>query len=199
VKFMDRRIIGITGGVGSGKSLIINYISEKYNYIILETDKIAKELMNPGEKAYEKIIDYFGLEILDSDLNINRKAFAEIIFNDKSKLEKVNSIVHPIVKEYIIDIISNIDNVNKRYIIESAILEEAKLTDLCDEIWFIDSLEDVRIKRLEEGRGYSYEKSKEIIKNQKSKEDFLAISDIVIDNSGDIFKTYEQIDRIFAE
>jgi len=199
VKFMDRRIIGITGGVGSGKSLIINYISEKYNYIILETDKIAKELMNPGEKAYEKIIDYFGLEILDSDLNINRKAFAEIIFNDKSKLEKVNSIVHPIVKEYIIDIISNIDNVNKCYIIESAILEEAKLTDLCDEIWFIDSLEDVRIKRLEEGRGYSYEKSKEIIKNQKSKEDFLAISDIVIDNSGDIFKTYEQIDRIFAE
>jgi len=196
---MDRRIIGITGGVGSGKSLIINYISEKYNYIILETDKIAKELMNPGEKAYEKIIDYFGLEILDSDLNINRKAFAEIIFNDKSKLEKVNSIVHPIVKEYIIDIISNIDNVNKCYIIESAILEEAKLTDLCDEIWFIDSLEDVRIKRLEEGRGYSYEKSKEIIKNQKSKEDFLAISDIVIDNSGDIFKTYEQIDRIFAE
>lgn len=199
MKFMDRRVIGITGGVGSGKSLIINYISEKYNYIILETDKIAKELMNKGEKAYEKIIDYFGLEILDSDLNIDRKAFAEIIFNDKSKLEKVNSIVHPIVKEYIIDIISNIDNVNNCYIIESAILEEAKLTDLCDEIWFIDSLEDVRIKRLEEARGYSYAKSKEIIKNQKSNADFLAISDIVIDNSGDIIKTYEQIDRIFAE
>ncbi len=95
------KIIGITGGVGAGKSTILNYMRDAHGAAICEADKVAHELENPGENCYEQIITHFGEEILSENGEIDRKKLGNIVFREKEKLTLLNRIVHPQVKEYI--------------------------------------------------------------------------------------------------
>ena len=96
-------VIGITGGVGCGKSTVLNILCNKYNAHIIDADKVAHRLMEPLGQVYEKVRNYFGDEIISEDGNIDRKKLGKIVFNNKEKLEKLNGIVHPMVKETIIE------------------------------------------------------------------------------------------------
>ena len=87
-------VIGVTGGIGSGKSKVLFYVKEKYNAIILFTDDIANEQMLPGNISYKKVVDTFGTEILNSDKKINKDKLGKIVFSDPSKLKQLNNITH---------------------------------------------------------------------------------------------------------
>lgn len=185
-------VIGLTGGIGSGKSTVINYIKEKTNAKILITDDIAKKLMNPREISYNKIVDYFGKEILDENNNIDNLKLSQIVFNDKEKLEKLNSFTHPYVIKYIENFIK--ENKDFLIIIESALLLETTLKDLCGEIWFIKTSKEIRIKRLKEGRNYSEERINAVLRNQKPDSFYEKYCKIVINNNSlEIMK--EQINK----
>ena len=95
------KIIGITGGIGCGKSEVLKYLESLGAYIV-ETDKLAHALMKKGEKVHKRIIDEFGADIIAENGEIDRERFGQVVFNDESALIKLNSIVHPAVKEYII-------------------------------------------------------------------------------------------------
>lgn len=174
-------IIGITGGVGSGKSTVLSYIKEKYDSIILLTDDIAKELQQPNQISYNLIVKHFGKQILKNDNTIDSKKLAEIVFNNKEELEILNSFCHPYVTEYIKNII-NI-NKNKLIFIESALLLDTELKDLCDEIWYIKVDIELRRDRLKRNRNYSNEKINNMIQSQKSEEYFLQYSNFIIENN----------------
>ena len=188
-------IIGIVGGVGCGKSTVLTYLKEKYNAYIIEADKVAKEIMEKGNEVYNKVIKEFP-ESLDKDDNIDRKKLAEIVFNDAKKLEILNNITHPGTIKEITDRINN--SSNQLVIVESAILIGSGIDKMCDEIWYVYCDLEKRIKRLMDSRGYSEEKTRNVIMNQMAEEEFNRVSDEFIDNSNSEEETHEQIDFIFS-
>ena len=192
------KIIGITGGVGSGKSRVLNEISKRCKCIILFADEIAKDLEKPGEKCYKDIVDLLGKAILDEDGRIVNKLMASKIYEDDSLLEKVNNIIHPAVRTYIIEEIAKAkrEGLVDYFFIEAALLIECGYNEVVDEMWYIFAREDVRRKRLKESRGYTEEKIDSIIKSQLSENEFKKSSDILIDNSDSIEETMLQIAKV---
>lgn len=185
-------IIGVMGGVGSGKSTVLNYLENNYEANIIEADKVAKEVMLPGNDVYNEIVKTFPEVIVDN--KIDSKKLAEIVFNDKEQLEKLNSITHPgVVKE----IVSRIKSSKNRIIVvESAILLGSGVEQYCDELWFVFCNRDTRIKRLIQTRGYSKEKCISVIESQPADEEYNKGADEFIDNSYSEENTREQIDLI---
>ena len=185
-------IIGVMGGVGSGKSTVLNYLENNYEANIIEADKVAKEVMLPGNDVYNEIVKTFPEVIADN--KIDSKKLAEIVFNDKEQLEKLNSITHPgAVKE----IVSRIKSSKNRIIVvESAILLGSGVEQYFDELWFVFCNRDTRIKRLMQTRGYSKEKCISVIESQPADEEYNKVADEFIDNSYSEENTREQIDLI---
>ncbi len=183
-------IIGITGGVGSGKSKVLYELKENYNAYVVECDKLAHELMLPGNIIYNKIIENFGDDIVEPNIphNIDRKKLGDIVFNNKEKLQLLNSITHPLVKETILSLIETHKlNGTKLFVIEAALLIEDGYSEICDEIWYIWVDKEERINRLTESRGYTREKCISIFNNQKEDSYYKTYAKCTIDNS----KTFE--------
>ena len=179
-------VIGITGGVGSGKSLVANKLKELYNAELLIADELGHIVTMPGDLGYQKIKERFGEDIIDKEGFIDRKKLADIIFNDDNARKDINAIVHPEVMSYIEKYISERKDKKGYIILETAIMYETGCDKFCDEVWYVYVPADIRIARLKENRGYSYDKSCAIIKKQKSDNYFIERADFVIDNSGSI-------------
>lgn len=190
------KVIGITGGIGSGKSKVLDFLKEKHNAKTYQADLIAHQLQLPGTQGYQKIVECFGSGILTTDKTINRNLLGAIVFEDPHKLQVLNAIMHPMVKTKIKEIIrQDVENHIPLIVVEAALLLEENYDQLCDEIWYIYADENVRKLRLKETRGYSDEKISRIIKSQLPTETFLEKCKIVIDNSGDFTYTCEQIEN----
>lgn len=195
------KIIGITGGIGAGKSELLNYIKEHYNAKVILADKVAHSLEEPGQKCYDKLIALLGDEVLNPDKTINKALMAEKIFADSSILEKVNGIVHPAVKDYIIEKIDYWREEQKTdfVFIEAALLIEGGYGKIVDELWYIYSETAIRRNRLKSSRAYSDEKIDSILKGQLSNEVFRQHCRVVIDNNGSLADTCRQIDKELEE
>lgn len=183
-------VIGVMGGIGSGKSEVLNYMETKHHATIIEADKIAHDILLNDEsvKSQAKKIfpDAFNGNEIDTD------KMADIVFNDPNKLEALNSLTHP---PTINEIINQITNAKSKYVVvESALFLGEEVADLTDELWFIYCDKKERINRLVKTRGYSKEKAVAIIANQPNDEDYNSAADEFIDNTGDFDKTIEQVD-----
>ena len=191
------KVIGITGGTGSGKSYVLAYLNKEYGAYICELDKVAKDLQEKGQKCYDDIVSYFGTGILNEDKSINRNALADIVFNDDNKLQILNKLVHPAVKDFVVkDIEVQREKGTEIYVIESALMPTAGYENICEDMWYIYTDESVRRERLSSSRGYSDKKMDEMFSSQASDSDFRKISRVVIDNSGDFENTKKQIGDI---
>lgn len=189
-------IIGITGGVGCGKSSVVDYIQKNYDCAVMKTDKVSHFGMKKGNPTYEPILEILSTIILDEDGEINRSKMARIIFNDPDKLEAINDIVFPYVQRVIEEHIDLARRAGIKYfIIESALMfhEKCDLYGLCDDVWYIFTQENLRYKRLTTNRNYSIEKSRTIMLNQYPESTFEMLSNVVIDNSGPFGETVKQI------
>ncbi len=194
------KIIGITGGVGAGKTEILEYLNNKYGASICHTDKVAKKLQKKGGVCYDAIVEYFGRSILNDKEELDREKLSYIVFSNQAELEVLNRIVHPAVKEEVDRLISQEKRRNTNlFIIESAILIEAKYGSICDELWYIYVDDETRRKRLYYSRGYDTKKIDEIIAAQLPKDQFLRNCDRAIDNSGDFTETMLQLDQIIKD
>ena len=195
---VDMKLIGITGGVGAGKSQILSYIEKNTNSRILLADEAAHIVKEPGQPCYTKLVQLLGEEVLEDDGQINKGKMAARIFADKEILAQVNAIIHPAVKTYILNEIDKERKaaVKEFFFLEAALLIEEGYHKIVDEMWYIYAAEPVRRQRLKENRGYSDEKITQIMKSQLSEETFRAHCKEVIDNSNDLLDTYRQIDEI---
>lgn len=195
------RIIGITGGVGAGKSEILAYIKEHYKCQVILADKVAHLVEKPGQKCYDELVILLGNDILYADGTINKVKMAEKIFTDKNVLEKVNGIVHPAVKKYIMQEIEDRRTEGKLdfIFVEAALLIEDGYSQIVDELWYIYSEIDIRRNRLKKSRAYSDEKINNILKGQLSDEEFRQHCRVVIDNNGTFADTCKQIDKKLEE
>lgn len=195
------KVIGITGGIGSGKSEILSYLKGRTNCRIIIADYVAHELEKQGGVCYERIVALLGEGILEADGEIDKAKLAACIFADKNLLAQINEIVHPAVKKYIIAEIAKERKAEKYdyLFIEAALLIEDGYEEIVDEMWYIHADKKVRRDRLRASRGYSEEKIDNIMREQLPEEEFYRHCPIVIDNSKQLIDAYEQIDKKLGE
>lgn len=195
------KLIGITGGVGAGKSQLLSYIEKNCNCRILMADNAAHTVKEPGQPCYERLVALLGTDILQQDGLIDRQKMAAAIFSKEDMLKKVNEIIHPAVKEYILSEIQKERAAGKKdaFFVEAALLIEDGYEQILDELWYIYADREVRRQRLKASRGYSDEKVAQIISSQLSEEEFRKHCKVVIDNSRSLSDTYMQIDERLKE
>lgn len=194
-------IIGITGGVGAGKSSVLQYMQENYRCRMILADDVGNQVKLPGEICYNQLVELLGSDILDENGFIDKNQMAEVIFSDKNILEKVNAIIHPAVKDYILTEIEKEKQLQNYdfFFVEAALLIECGYGEHVDELWYIYASEDVRRQRLKLNRGYSNEKISQIMKGQLKEEEFRSNCQVIIDNGSDFSNTKKQIDKILGD
>ena len=195
------KIIGITGGVGCGKSEVIRYIVKNYNCYVIFADDVAKQLQEKGNVCYDEIVALLGEDILEEGGQIHKGKMAEKIFGNEELLQKVNAIVHPAVMEYVQKKMKEQEEENcvDFFLIEAALLIECGYGDIVDEMWYVYTADEIRRERLKESRGYSDEKIDQIFSSQLSYDEFKNACTFLLDNSGEIEMTHKQIDNKLEE
>ncbi|MDE7352527.1 MAG: dephospho-CoA kinase [Acetatifactor sp.] len=191
------KFIGITGGIGAGKSELLRYIQKHYKCEIYLADQAAHEVKQAGTACYRELVELLGQGVLNSGGEIDRQRMAEKIFSSPDLLEQVNHIIHPAVKEYLLDRLKAAREKGEAelFFVEAALLVECGYGGLVDEMWYIYADEETRSRRLSQSRGYSGERIGQIMGSQLSEQSFRKACDFVIDNSGTLEESFRQIDR----
>ena len=184
-------IIGLTGGIASGKSTVSKYLAEK-GFKVYDADKIAK---NISEEKYvqEEIITTFGDKILDRNGNIDRKKLKEIVFENKDKLKKLNGIIHPKVIDFYKKLKEK--NTDEMIIFDVPLLLESGLDKICDKILVVISDYEVQLDRIVERDKIDRELASKIVKAQLSNEERIKKADIVIENNSNLEDLFEKVER----
>ena len=194
----QQRRIGLTGGIASGKSTIANYIKKYKDIPILDADQYSKELIKPKGNCYKKVVAYFGPQIVDqhsSENEINRELLKKIIFENSIHRTWIQNLLHPLVKEKMIEE-CNLNKNNKIILLVIPLLFEAKFEDICTEIWLVKCSELEQIERLIRRDKISKETARKIIKLQltfKAKKEF---SDVILDNSKNRNRWIEKVKEL---
>ncbi|MBR1736403.1 MAG: dephospho-CoA kinase [Firmicutes bacterium] len=187
-------VIGLTGTTGSGKSTAAAILKNHGAYII-DADKVAHEIMKKGQQAYNEIVETFGTGILASDGEIERKKLAAIVFSDKEKLEKLNSITHKIIVKKIKDEAEEKKNRNYELIvIDAPLLIQTGLHKCCDSVWAVYADEETRIERIIKRDDIPREKALERIRNQTGfQETINKYANCIINNESGAASDMEEI------
>ena len=191
------RFIGITGGVGAGKSAILAHLASKPGIRVMLADEIAHDLMQPGTECFQKLKEKFaGEDIYQPDGSFDRAQLATVIFSDDRKREELNAIVHPAVREYVLQQKEAEERAGKLFllVLEAALLIEEHYDEICDELWYIYTREEIREARLMESRGYSREKVQQIFSSQLKEAEYRKHCSVVIDNNEGLEEMQRQID-----
>ena len=189
-------VIGLTGNIASGKSVIRNYLANFGAYTI-DADLTAKDTYSPGSPAWQAILDHFGDHLRMADDQINRSKLGLIVLSDSAELKALEDIVHPIVDQVVLDQIEQCDR--PILVIEAIKILESKIINHCDQVWTAAADKDVRFKRLVENRGHSENLAWEKVNWQAPQEEKIARSDVVIWTNGSFAETYQQTTQVLFE
>lgn len=194
------KVIGLTGGTGSGKSVVSKSLAEA-GAVIVDADQIAHEIILKGEPAYQEIIAYYGTGILDEDGNIIRKKLGEIVFNDGEKLAFLNQCTHKYICAEVDRQIAAAKEAGTAIaiVLDAPLLLEAGLEQVCDWVWVVYADPEVRAQRVMARDGVTYELAKARIANQKSWEEYKQAADTVIDNSKDLAYLQGQLSELLKK
>jgi dephospho-CoA kinase len=206
------RIIGLTGGIGAGKSTVSSYLTTK-GYEIIDADKIAREIVTPGSAILERLVGAFGVEILQQDGSLNRKKLAEIIFSDNEKKKLLDSIMQLKIREAILDRLGTAQRSQNEargtlnvpafkqgvVFLDAPLLYETGLDAYTDLVWLVDADEDIRIKRIMERDHITESDVRRRLMSQMTREEKLAKAKIVLDNSGGMENLYNQVDDLLLQ
>lgn len=175
------KIVGLTGGIGSGKTTVARFLAE-LGAVVLDLDRIGHEAVKKGGRAWQQVIDTFGNEILAPDGEIDRTRLGEIVFKDRDALLRLNRIIHPVIDNIIAEKIEFYRRQRvKVVVLEAAAMIESGKTGQVEELWVTVAPEETVLNRLEERPGYSREKSRARIKTQLTNEERVKKANVVID------------------
>lgn len=187
------KIICLTGGIGSGKTTVAS-ILEKHGATVISADKIARDVVTKGEIAYNKIAEYFGTSIIDQDGGIDRQKLAGIVFNDKAKLDMLNSFTHPEILNEVKDEVEKLKNqgFNGIVVIDAAIPYKLIL-ELSEQVWVVDCDDRSKIQRITERMGITEKEAQERISSQLTREEYVRIADKIIKNNSTVEELEEKV------
>ena len=187
------KIIGLTGGIASGKSTVANMLIEN-GYKVIDCDKIAWALAEPQREIWQIYLERYGERVLNPDRTLNRQAVADIVFRDKEELTAINALVHPIIKGQMWEeaALAKKNGVQTIFF-DVPLLFEAGFDTMTDENWLVYVLPEIQKKRLMARNGYSEEEALRRISSQMSLEKKKLLADVVIDNNGDVEELHRQV------
>lgn len=189
------RIIGVTGGMGSGKSTVSKILSG-FGAKIIDADMIARDIVKKGEKALDEIAAVFGSRVLDSNGELDRRRLSDIVFNDPESLSKLNEITHKYISERIIQLLERYSNYDT-VVIDAPIPIEKGFLNVVDEVWVVHASEELRVKRVMNRSSMSCEDVKKRIRMQMSDEEYIKIADLVIQNDGNSEELEEKVKEYY--
>lgn len=195
------KVIGVTGGVGAGKSTVLHMLKELCRCEIIMADDVAKELMNYGQSLCDTAIRLFGTKAYDENKELDRAYIASKIYADEALRTQWTDVVHPAVNRHIHDKISEA-GISGKYdfvFIEAALLIENGYDSICDELWYVYASEDVRRDRLKKSRGYSDARITGIFDSQMKEEEFRKYCDFMIDTGISMENTYNTVKNKLEE
>ena len=187
-------VIGLTGGIGTGKSEVARILEEIGAYII-DADRLGHSAYLPHSEIWEEVVKEFGDGVLLPDEEIDRKKLGSIVFNDPVQLAKLNEIMHPRMGQMVANIIEGLDA--EVVVVEAALLLEAGWDALVDEVWCTGASEDIVIDRLEARNGLNKEEAQKRIKAQMSVDERKSRSQVMIENNGDLAQLTAVIEKIW--
>lgn len=189
-------VLGLTGGIGSGKSTV-SALLEELGAVIIDADRVVRELQQPGEPVFDAMVAAFGSGIVAADGTLDRQAVADIVFADGEKLATLNGIVHPAVGARMAEQLAALADTDQVVILDVPLLVEGKgRYDTAGTI-VVDVDPELAVQRLVEHRGFSEDDARARIARQASRDDRLAVADIVIDNSGPVDALAGQVDELW--
>ncbi|MGM0689442.1 MAG: dephospho-CoA kinase [Bacillota bacterium] len=191
-------IIGLTGGIASGKSVVAEMLKEKGAYLV-DADKLAREAVEPGRPAWQALVDWLGESILLTDQSIDRVKLAKLVFNDRQMLEKLNKIVHPWVGSRFIAISEEIEKKNPEAVLvyDVPLLIEAGMQEAVNHVLLVYVPRELQIKRLQQRDNLTRNEAELRLKAQIPLEDKINYADTVIDNSASLSETARQVDQFW--
>ena len=190
------KILGITGGVGAGKSTVLDFLKEKYHAYVIQADLVGHLVMEPDGSCYDRVVALFGKQVIKNDKTIDRKMVSDVVFGSEIMRQSLDAIIHPAVRQYILNQIEQQREAGcSLVVVEAALLLEEHYEEFCNNVWYIHTDAEIRIQRLMDSRGYTREKAESIIARQGSEEFFRKHSDYVIINNGDLKTTWKQIEE----
>lgn len=196
------KIIGLTGGIATGKSTVSSILKDK-GYIVIDADTIAREIVKVDKPAYGKIVEFFGESILNEDKTINRKQLGDIVFSDRDMLQALNHITHPYIFKDMKKALDKYGNNNILILDIPLLFEELKEINkygiLFDEIWLVYADEKTQIERLMKRDKFTKSQALNRIKAQMPIEDKVNQATRIIDNRGNIRKLEKNIERLLKD
>jgi len=192
-------VLGLTGGIASGKSTVSRHF-KKSGFPVIDADLIARDVMEPDEPAYLKVVDYFGKEIVNTDRFIDRKRLGDIVFNDDEKLSHLNNLVHDIIFQEIMNKKKTLSKENQSLIVlDIPLLYETGYDKYVDEVMVIYTDFTTQLTRLKQRDQLTEEEARNRIASQEPLEAKKIKADVVIDNNGTISQTIRQVDDWLTE
>ncbi len=193
------KVIGLTGGIGSGKSTVARLLAEM-GAVIIDADKVGHEAFRPGTPAYRDVIAAFGADILTAQQEINRKKLGQRVFQDPEALARLNRIMHPRMRDMMR---AQLDECRRRnvpvVVLEAAILIEASWKSLVDEVWVTIAPEANVLARVKEQRGLPESDTLARIRSQMTAEARIKHADVVISNDGSLEQLREKVQTLWAK
>lgn len=191
------KLIGLTGGIGTGKSTVSDYLIQK-GYRVLDADKVAKEIVSPNSEILIQLKDTFGKEILYEDGTLNRKKLADIIFSNPEKKAILDKLMHKKIIEVLLKKTTSFSG-EKVVFIDAPLLYESNLDLYLDKVWVVDADDEIRIQRVIQRDQLTREEIIKRIQNQMSRKEKLRRADCIINNSTNKVDLYKQIDKLLNE
>ena len=191
-----QKIIGLTGGIATGKSTVAKYLAEQYSLPIFDADIIARQAVELDSPILTKIVDRYDYDILNQNGSLNRAKLGHIIFNDHQEKKWLENQIHPFVYDYFQDIIKQRNDPIIVFVIP--LLFEAKMTDLVTEIWVVYCSLEQEVDRLIHRNNLTPAEAKARINSQIPLNEKIQFADVVLDNQGNLSELYTQIDQIMS-
>ena len=188
---MKKRIIGVTGGIGNGKSAVARLLAEEYEAYVIDADKLGHAVLE--EEGRDVVIAAFGDGIVGVDVHIMRGRLAREVFADPDKLRRLSAITQPLIMKRAARMILERDGL---VVLEAALLIEAGWQTLVDEVWVVACEREIRIRRIMERDGRGEKDAKRRIESQMSDEDRIRFADVVIDNSGSLDELKKTVKKV---
>lgn len=190
------RIIGVTGGVGSGKSEVLHYLSQKHSAGIIRLDDLGRRMLDPDGEGYAAAIRIFGNEIVNSDGSLSREKIAAIVYSDREKRFRLNALIHSAVKKAACLELEKFRKEDVRLAaIEAALILEEHYDEICDEVWYIYASEEVRRERLMKSRGYDEARIKNMMSVQLREDEFRSRCDFTVNNNASFASAAKEIEE----
>lgn len=200
------RIIGLTGGIATGKTAVSNYLADTYKFPILDADIYAREAVHPGSPILDSIVERYGAGILLPDRHLNRPELGNIIFCNTAERQWLEQQIHPYVRRRLIETtqsyisqLSLVSTSTLTVILVVPLLFEANMTDLCTEIWVVYCSPSVQLKRLMQRDGLNVDRANARINTQLPILEKCQKADFVLDNSSTLDSLFVQIDAIVKQ